>query len=136
MLLFWAIIIIIIIPSEFFTQVEQVIFHWSPSDSKSPQISRTLLSILADLNNAVTWMISILPLISKFFSPLLSLRGSFRVHQLYLVSPSPLCSTAVLFLFFFCFVLFCFVFLLFNKVQSFVYPFAFFYIPFSSSLEQ
>ena len=28
-------------------------FHWSLSDSKSPQVSRTLLSILADLNNGL-----------------------------------------------------------------------------------
>ena len=32
-------------------------FHWSLSDSKSPQISRTLLSILAVLNNAVVWVV-------------------------------------------------------------------------------
>ena len=35
-----------------------MVFHWSPSDSKSHQVSRTLLSILAVLNNAVVWMIS------------------------------------------------------------------------------
>ena len=28
-------------------------FHWSVSDSKSPQVFRTLLSILAVLSNAV-----------------------------------------------------------------------------------
>ena len=33
-----------------------VIFHWSLSDSKSFQVSRTPLSIQADLNNAVIWM--------------------------------------------------------------------------------
>ena len=32
--------------------------HWSLSDRKSPQVSRTLLSILAVLNNAVVWMVS------------------------------------------------------------------------------
>ena len=37
--------------------------HWSLIDSKSLQISRTLLSIAADLDNAIVWMISILPLI-------------------------------------------------------------------------
>ena len=42
-----------------------VVFHWSLSDSKSPQVSWTLLSILADLNNAVVWMVSPSPLISK-----------------------------------------------------------------------
>ncbi len=35
-----------------------MVFHWSLSDSKSPQVSRTLLSILAVLNNAVVWMAS------------------------------------------------------------------------------
>ena len=44
-------------------------FHWSPSDRMSPQVSRTLLSILADLNNAVVWMVSTHPLISNSFSP-------------------------------------------------------------------
>ena len=41
--------------------------HWSLSDNKS-QVSRTLLSILADLNNDVVWMDSIRPLISKYSS--------------------------------------------------------------------
>ena len=44
-------------------------FHWSLSDSNSPQVSRTLLSILADLKNAVVWIVSTRPLISKSFSP-------------------------------------------------------------------
>ena len=35
------------------------------SDSKSPQVSRTLLTILADLNNAVIWMIPASPTISN-----------------------------------------------------------------------
>ena len=35
-----------------------MVFHWSLSDSKSPQVSGTLLSILAVLNNAVVWMFS------------------------------------------------------------------------------
>ena len=35
-----------------------LIFRWSLSDSKSPQVSRTLLSILAVLNNAVVWIVS------------------------------------------------------------------------------
>ena len=46
-----------------------MVFHWSLSDSKSPQVSRTLLSILADLNNAVVCMVSPCPLISKSSSP-------------------------------------------------------------------
>ena len=35
-----------------------MVFHWRLSDSKSPQVSRTLLSILSVLNNAVVWMVS------------------------------------------------------------------------------
>ena len=46
------------------------IFHWSLSNSMSPQIFRTLLSILTDLNNAVVWMVSTHPLIFQSFSPL------------------------------------------------------------------
>ena len=37
------------------------VFHWSLIGNKSPQISRTLLSILAVLNNAVVWMVSTHP---------------------------------------------------------------------------
>ena len=44
-------------------------FHWSLSDSKFPQVSRTLLSILAVLNNAVIWMVSTRPPTSKSSSP-------------------------------------------------------------------
>ena len=43
--------------------------HWTLSDSKFSQVSRTLLSILADLTNAVVWMVSTRPLISKSSSP-------------------------------------------------------------------
>ena len=49
-----------------------MVFHWSLSDCKSPQVSRTLLSILADLNNAVVCIVSTRPLISKSSSPLLT----------------------------------------------------------------
>ena len=47
-----------------------MVFHWNLSDSKSPQVSRTLLSILGDLNNAVVWMVSTRPLMLKFFHTL------------------------------------------------------------------
>ena len=42
-----------------------IVCHWSLSQSTSPQVSITLLSILANLNNAVVWMVSTLPVISK-----------------------------------------------------------------------
>ena len=35
-----------------------MVFHWSVSDSKSLQVSRTLLSILAVLSNDVIWIVS------------------------------------------------------------------------------
>ena len=47
-----------------------MVFHWGLSDSKSPRVSRTLLSILAVLNNAVVWMVSTRPPTSKSSSPL------------------------------------------------------------------
>ena len=46
-----------------------MVFHRSLSDSKSPQVSRTLPSILAVLNNAVVWMVSTRPPTSKSSSP-------------------------------------------------------------------
>ena len=42
-----------------------MVFHWSLSDSKSPQVSRTLFNILTVLNNAVVWMVSTRPPTSK-----------------------------------------------------------------------
>ena len=42
-----------------------MVSHWNLSDSKRPQVSMILISILADLNNAVVWMVSTCPVISK-----------------------------------------------------------------------
>ena len=47
-----------------------MVFHWSLGDSKSPQVSRTLLSILAVLNNVFVWMVSTRPPTAKSSSPL------------------------------------------------------------------
>ena len=46
-----------------------MVFHWSLSDSKSPQVSRILLSLLAVLSNAVVWMVSTRPPTSKSSRP-------------------------------------------------------------------
>ena len=46
-----------------------MVLHRSLSDCKSPQVSRTLLGILAVLNNAVVWMMSTRPRTSKSSSP-------------------------------------------------------------------
>ena len=46
-----------------------MVFHWSLSDSMSPQVSRTFLSILAVLNIAAVWMVSAHPRTSGSSSP-------------------------------------------------------------------
>ena len=46
-----------------------MVFHWSLSDSKFPQVSRTRLSILAVLSNAVVWIVSTRPPTSKSSRP-------------------------------------------------------------------
>ena len=73
-----------------------MVFRWSLSDSKSIQVTWTLLSILTDLNNAVISGVSIRPPISNSSSLISKLWGSFQVHQLHLVSPSHSCFTAFL----------------------------------------
>ena len=50
-----------------------MIFHWSLGDSKSPQVFRTLLSNLVDLNNAVVWMVFTCPFIFKSSGPFINL---------------------------------------------------------------
>ena len=53
-----------------------MVFHWRLSDSKSPQVTRTLLSMLAVLNNAIVWMVSTRPPTSRssstFSNPLVT----------------------------------------------------------------
>ena len=46
-----------------------MVFHWSLSDSKSPQVSRTRLRILAVLSNAVVWIVSTRPPTSRSSRP-------------------------------------------------------------------
>ena len=58
-------IIIILLLQIFLHQLTLVVFHWTLSDCKSPLVSRTLLSILANLNIAVFWMVSVFPLVSN-----------------------------------------------------------------------
>ena len=53
----------------FLHQRKLMVFHWRLSDSKSPQVSRTLLSILAVFNNTVVWMVSTRPPTSKSSRP-------------------------------------------------------------------
>ena len=49
-----------------------MVFYWSLRDSKSPQVSKTLLCILADFNNAVFWMVSSRIFISKSSGPIIN----------------------------------------------------------------
>ena len=58
-------IIIILVLTSFSRQRLLVIFL---RDSKPSEVSRTLLNILANLNNVVVWTVSILSLISNYFS--------------------------------------------------------------------
>ena len=58
-------IINILLIWKFFTPALVDSFYWSLNDSKCPQVSRILLSILADVKNAVVWTVSTRPLISK-----------------------------------------------------------------------
>ena len=53
----------------FSLQYVLMVFHWSLSDSKSPQVSRTFLSILAGFTIAVVWMVSTCPPSLKSSSP-------------------------------------------------------------------
>ena len=54
---------------EFFTSVLADDFHWSLSDSKSPQVFRTRLRILSVLSYAVIWIVSTRPPTSKSSRP-------------------------------------------------------------------
>ena len=68
-LCFSIIIIIIYAFGVFHISVSWWFFYWSLSDSKSPQVSRTRLKILAVLSNAVVWMVSTRPPTSKSCRP-------------------------------------------------------------------
>ena len=57
-----------------------MVFHWSLSDSKTPQVSRTPLSILTVLNDVVVWMVSTHQPTSKsscpFINPLVTVSNT------------------------------------------------------------
>ena len=91
------IIIIIINPRKLFIP-EFLMFFFSMSlgYSKSSQASRTLFSILANLNKALVYMGSTRPLISNSSSILPSLTGLFRGPHIQLISAPLLCSISVL----------------------------------------
>ena len=49
-----------------------MVFQRRLSDNKPPQVSRTLLSILTNLSNAVVWIVSTYHIISKSSNPLVT----------------------------------------------------------------
>ena len=53
-------------------QRQLMVFHWSLRGIKSPQVTRTLLSMLADVNNGVVWIVSTRPLISESSRPFIN----------------------------------------------------------------
>ena len=69
-----AIIIIIITIIFYSLRIFHISVYWSLSDNKSSQVCWALLTILADPNNALVWMDSTHPLISKHPVPLLILQ--------------------------------------------------------------
>ena len=79
---------------KFFTPAFSHGFYGSLGDRKSPQVSSTLLIILADIINAVVWMVSTHHLISKSSRPLNKLLGIVPSALFTIVSPS--CSIAFL----------------------------------------
>ena len=78
----------ILLLASFLRQFKWKVFHWSLSVSKSPQLSRTLLSILDNPSSALVWIVSILPRIS--YSPILFsfFLGLFQVLRLWLILKS------------------------------------------------
>ena len=99
---------------KFFTQALMV-FHWSLIDRKSLQVSRTLLTILANLNNAVVWMLLILPLIFSSSSSLSTLLETVPSAPTTIGITIPLMFHSFFFFYFS------------GKVQVFVNDFAFFH---------
>ena len=70
-----------------------MIIHRSSSDSKSPQVPKTLLSTLADLNNAVVCMVLISPPISN---------SSSIISKLLVAIPSVLITSGITITLMFC----------------------------------
>ena len=96
----------------FSRQRQLMIFHWSLSDSKSPQVSNTLLSILAVRSNAVILIVSTRSPTSK--SP-----KSFN-NPLVTVPRAPVIIGTIFTFMFHCFFQFC------SKVEVFILLFTFF----------
>ena len=59
----------------FHTDPQMIVPHWILSNSISHQVTRTLLSDLEKLTNALVWMVLVRPYILKLFSPFISPLG-------------------------------------------------------------
>ena len=75
-----------------------MVFYWNLSESKSLHIPRTLLSILADFNSAIVWIVLACPFISNSFRPLTKFWGivqnsSIHVHGTWIDAFSVLCQS-------------------------------------------
>ena len=93
-LLLFVLLLLLLFLASFLHQHQLMIFQRSLSHSKCPQVSKTLVSVLANLNNAVGRMVITRPLISKSFKSLVSiLWWQHQMPQLLLVSPSLSCFT-------------------------------------------
>ena len=75
-----------------------MVFRWCLNDSKSLQVSKTVFSILTDLNNAVVWIVLNRPPISNSSSHFSSSWELFLTLQLKLVWTSPSYPTVFLIL--------------------------------------
>ena len=88
-MLFSATVLQIIFPSSVFLRVfesfsqqcQLMVFILGISDSKPPQVSRTLHSILVDLDNAVVCMVLMISLISNTSAFFFGLWGQFKCHH-------------------------------------------------------
>ena len=90
---FIIVVVVAVFERFFLPQRKLMDISWDLIDSKSPQVSRTLLSILADLSNAIVCMVLSFP---SFPVPFPILWGLFKVQNPQLVSPLP--SRAIVFL--------------------------------------
>ena len=59
-----------------------MVFYWSLSESKIPQVSGTLLNSLTGFHNVVVWMVSTRPLVSMF--------SGLCIHPLVIVPRAPI----------------------------------------------
>ena len=87
---FWVVHIPVFLPhGNFFIRITWFFFHRNPRDRKSPLVSRTLLSILTDLDNVVVLILSFLlwfPILQSPFKAFvdLSKHASINIHYHYL----------------------------------------------------